>query len=177
MTTEYEKEDFATEHIGIVTAVVRRYAGKRIDESELHSIGLVGYAKALKKYNEIDVKVKFTTYAYGFILNEIQTVMREEFKKRSIRDTASLDYPMASGDSDGSLLGDVIGGKDNNYSLSDMQECISRLRLTKLEKKVLDLTVKGYKQNEIGEMTGYTKGYVNQVVKVIKDKLKIEMER
>lgn len=175
--SKYEKEDFAAENMGLINVAIKRYYG-RFDESELRSIALVGYAKALKYYEKTEGEGKFSTYAVTIMINEIQDVMRRDYKRQSIRQALSLDYPLAGKNMrKETLLGEVVGEKNDEYALMDLRDCIDKTRLLKTEKEVLQLKLDGFKEKEIAEKLGYSRSYVSLLAKNAKDKLKIEMER
>lgn len=77
--TEKEKRTLAEENISLVYYIVKRFENTNIDQDELLSVALVGYEKALSKFNP-DKKTKFSTFAYRCIQNEIYYFIRNEKK-------------------------------------------------------------------------------------------------
>lgn len=83
--TQYEKEqmlnDLASANIKTIYYVVNRlrHFDKMVSLDEMVSAGLVGYAKAIDKYDP-SRNVKFATFAINCIKNEISFCLRKERK-------------------------------------------------------------------------------------------------
>lgn len=83
-----EKEKMAEENMLLVYYVVKMFQSSGIPHDELTSIAMVGYAKALNKF-DTDRDVKFSTYAINCIKNEILFFLRKE--KRHMKNNISLN--------------------------------------------------------------------------------------
>ena len=109
--TPEEKDILATKNIPLIHSIVKKFANTGIEYSELLSAGLVGYAKALQTYLK-GKKVKFSTYAYRCIKNEILYFLRRE--KRHKDNDVSLFKPMST-DKNGNVM-----TVDSTISTEDM---------------------------------------------------------
>lgn len=77
--TMEEKDKLAEENIRLVPFVLKSLNNINHMYEELHSVGMVGYAKALDSYDKTR-NVKFPTYAIHCIRNEILFFLRKENK-------------------------------------------------------------------------------------------------
>lgn len=77
--TDKEKDDLAAENMALVYYIVSKFSNTNIDADELFSVALIGYEKALSKFNP-NRNTKFSTYAYRCIQNEIFYFIRGEKK-------------------------------------------------------------------------------------------------
>lgn len=124
-----EKNKTAEENMLLVYYVVKMFQNSGIPHDELTSIAMVGYAKALNKF-DTDRDVKFSTYAINCIKNEILFFLRKE--KRHMKNNVSLntilsldkngndlqlEETISDGDSDAKSLEDMIIDEDNKAIL------------------------------------------------------------
>lgn len=77
--TEKEKNELAAKNMPLVYYIVSKFGNTGIDPDELFSVALVGYEKALSKFNP-SKNTKFSTFAYRCIQNEIFYFIRGEKK-------------------------------------------------------------------------------------------------
>lgn len=77
--TAEEKDKLANENMALVYYIVSKFSNTNIDPDELFSVALVGYEKALSKFNPAKL-TKFSTFAYRCIQNEIFYFIRGEKK-------------------------------------------------------------------------------------------------
>ena len=66
----------ASENLGLVHALAKRFIGKGIEYEELYSAGCVGLVKAANKFDETKGYC-FSTYAVPVILGEIKALFRD----------------------------------------------------------------------------------------------------
>ena len=97
---DHEKDILATRNIPLVHSIVKKFANTGIEYSELLSAGFVGYAKGLDTYLK-GKNVKFSTYAYRCIKNEILYFLRRE--KRHRDNDVSLFKPIST-DKNGNVM-------------------------------------------------------------------------
>lgn len=81
--SDFEKEEMinelASKNIKMVYYVVNKFKSDAVTQDDLISAGMLGYAKALKKFNP-DRGVKLSTFAINCIKNEIRFCLRKENK-------------------------------------------------------------------------------------------------
>lgn len=70
------KTNLASENLGLVHALAKRFIGKGIEYEELYSAGCVGLVKAANKFDETKGYC-FSTYAVPVILGEIKALFRD----------------------------------------------------------------------------------------------------
>ena len=91
--TKLQKQEIAEANVRLVHYALRKIANTGYEYDELFSIAMLGYAKALDKY-DTDRNVKFSTYATKCITNEIFCFLRDEKKNKnniSFSTTLSID--------------------------------------------------------------------------------------
>lgn len=74
---EFLIEELAAKNIKTVYYVANKFSTYTVTQEDLISAGMLGYAKALKKFNP-DRGVKFSTFAINCIKNEIRFCLRKE---------------------------------------------------------------------------------------------------
>lgn len=114
-----EKENMAEENMLLVYYVVKMFQNSGIPHDELTSIAMVGYAKALNKF-DTSRDVKFSTYAINCIKNEILFFLRKE--KRHMKNNVSLNTILSLDKNGNDLqLEEIISDCDNDAkSLEDI---------------------------------------------------------
>lgn len=183
--TPEEKDLLAAKNIPLIHSIVKKFANTGIEYSELLSAGLVGYAKGLQTFMK-GKNVKFSTYAYRCIKNEILYFLRRE--KRHKDNDISLYKPMST-DKNGNVM-----TVDSTISTEDMgarsvEEQIEVNETVKIMLEVIDtyLTptealiikarygvggVKPKTQKEIADEIGMSQANVSKLEKGISDKIK-----
>jgi RNA polymerase sporulation-specific sigma factor len=84
------REQFIVGNMRLVLSLVRRFWAKNVNADDVFQAGCVGLIKAIDNF-DIDIGVKFSTYAVPMILGEIKRYLRDGNSlrvSRSIRDTA-----------------------------------------------------------------------------------------
>jgi len=87
---EGAREEFVIANMRLVLSVLQKYYNNKGNFDDLFQIGCVGLIKAIDNFN-INVGVKFSTYAVPMIMGEIRRYLRDTNSlrvSRSIRDTA-----------------------------------------------------------------------------------------
>lgn len=108
-----EKTELAEKNISLIYYIVKKFSNTGISYDELCSIAYVGYAKALDTF-EYDRNVKFSTYAYNCIKNEILFFLRKEKKHRE--NNTSMNKPLST-DKNGNTLD--VASTISNLDLGD----------------------------------------------------------
>lgn len=65
------------ENNGLVWSIVKRFMGRGYEAEDLYQIGVMGFIKAIKKF-DISFNVKLSTYAVPYILGEIKRFIRDD---------------------------------------------------------------------------------------------------
>ncbi len=84
------KEEYIKGNLRLVLSVIKRFSGSNENPDDLFQIGCIGLIKAINNFN-IELDVKFSTYAVPMIIGEIRRYMRDNNSirvSRSLRDTA-----------------------------------------------------------------------------------------
>ncbi len=71
-----EELEVVMEHEKLVYKIVSKYKGY-YDKDDLYQVGVIGLLNAYRNFNS-DYNVKFSTYAYTYILGEISKYVRED---------------------------------------------------------------------------------------------------
>ncbi|MBQ8389216.1 MAG: RNA polymerase sporulation sigma factor SigG [Clostridia bacterium] len=77
-------------NLRLVLSVIQRFSNRHDDMDDLFQVGCIGLIKAIDNFN-IDLDVKFSTYAVPMIIGEIRRYLRDNNAiriSRSVRDTA-----------------------------------------------------------------------------------------
>jgi RNA polymerase sporulation-specific sigma factor len=183
LLTKEEKEEIATENYSLVYYVVNKFLNSRVIYNELHSVAMVGYAKALNAF-DTERNVKFSTYAINCIKNEILFFLRKE--KKYMDNNVSLGT-ILSMDKNGNnlVLEDTISSEnlqvnsiEDDIVLCDDIDILKRalLHLTPKEQYIVTYRYgldKGIikTQKEIANKIGMSQANVSKLEKSILDKL------
>ncbi len=80
--------DQVLENEGLVYSIINKYHGY-YDKEDLYQVGIIGLIDASKKFDS-SMGVKFSTYAYKYILGEVTKYMRENVGLRVSREVLKL---------------------------------------------------------------------------------------
>ena len=86
----YLRDKFIEGNMRLVLSMVQRFRTDKVSADDLFQVGILGLIKALDNFN-INLNVKFSTYAVPMILGEIKRYIRESTALkvgRGIRDIA-----------------------------------------------------------------------------------------
>ncbi len=84
------KERYIRGNLRLVLSVIKRFSGTNENLDDLFQIGCIGLIKAIQNFN-LDLDVKFSTYAVPMIVGEVRRYLRDNNSirvSRSLRDTA-----------------------------------------------------------------------------------------
>ncbi len=87
---EKARERFIKGNLRLVLSIIKRFASSNENVDDLFQIGCIGLIKAIDNFN-VDLGVKFSTYAVPMIVGEIRRFLRDNNSirvSRSLRDTA-----------------------------------------------------------------------------------------
>lgn len=71
------REVLIEKNLGLVHHIVRRFLGRGYDPEDLFQIGVIGLMKAIDKF-DLELGVKFSTYAVPMITGEIKRFLRDD---------------------------------------------------------------------------------------------------
>lgn len=84
------REQLIEGNLRLVLSVVQRFAGRSDCMDDLFQVGVIGLIKAIDNFN-LDLDVKFSTYAVPMCIGEVRRYLRDDNPvrvSRSVRDTA-----------------------------------------------------------------------------------------
>lgn len=84
------REQLIEGNLRLVLSVVQRFAGRSDSMDDLFQVGVIGLIKAIDNFN-LDLDVKFSTYAVPMCIGEVRRYLRDDNPvrvSRSVRDTA-----------------------------------------------------------------------------------------
>lgn len=84
------KETFTIANVRLVLSIIRRFSKSKISPEDMFQAGMIGLIKSVENF-DLNVGVRFSTYAVPMIIGEIKRVLRTSNSmrvSRSIRDTA-----------------------------------------------------------------------------------------
>lgn len=84
------REDLINGNLRLVLSVVQRFSNRSENMDDLFQVGVIGLIKAIDNFN-LELEVKFSTYAVPMCIGEIRRFLRDDNPirvSRSMRDTA-----------------------------------------------------------------------------------------
>lgn len=180
-----EKDILAAKNIPLIHSIVKKFANTGIEYSELLSTGYVGYAKALDTFQK-GKNVKFSTYAYRCIKNEILYFLRRE--KRHKDNDVSLFKPIST-DKNGNVM--TVDSTISNQDMGErsVEEDVEMSETVKILLEIIDTylnkneayiiknryglgNIKPKTQKEIADEINMSQANVSKLEKGINDKIK-----
>ncbi|MBQ7333441.1 MAG: sigma-70 family RNA polymerase sigma factor, partial [Clostridia bacterium] len=82
------REKLITGNLRLVLSVIQRFGGRGESANDLFQVGYIGLIKAIDNFN-LDLDVKFSTYAVPMIIGEVRRHLRDNNSlriSRSMRD-------------------------------------------------------------------------------------------
>lgn len=107
-------DDIITNYERLVYSIVNKYSNES-NKEDLFQVGMIGVINASKKYNS-NIGVKFTSFAYKYILGEILKYLREDKNIRVSRDILN-DYRKICLEKD--RIYKEYGRTSNDYEISN----------------------------------------------------------
>ena len=188
--TDEDKNRLAEENMSLVQYVVKRFINTGIDYDELFSVALMGYVKAINSYNPTRVTkqgkpIKFSTFAYRCIENEIFYFIRNDKKVRektvSLQTTLSTDKNGNTLDLDSTLSTESQGELSLEEEIAKKEvigvllEIINN-ELTDKERLIIThrfgIRAENKTQNELAQMVNMSQANISKLEKNIMDKIK-----
>ena len=78
-------------NLRLVLSIIQRFTGKRENVDDLFQVGCIGLVKAVDNFN-VELDVKFSTYAVPMIIGEIRRYLRDNNSIRISRSVRDLAY-------------------------------------------------------------------------------------
>ncbi len=85
------REELICGNLRLVLSIIQRFGGRKESPDDLFQVGCIGLIKAVDNFN-IDLNVKFSTYAVPMIIGEIRRYLRDNNAIRISRSTRDLAY-------------------------------------------------------------------------------------
>ena len=88
---ETARQDLINGNLRLVLSIIQRFTGRKENMDDLFQVGCIGLVKAVDNFN-IDMDVKFSTYAVPMIIGEIRRYLRDNNAIRISRSVRDLAY-------------------------------------------------------------------------------------
>jgi RNA polymerase sporulation-specific sigma factor len=85
------RQDLIYGNLRLVLSIIQRFSGRKENMDDLFQVGCIGLIKAIDNFN-IDLNVKFSTYAVPMIIGEIRRYLRDNNSIRISRSVRDLAY-------------------------------------------------------------------------------------
>ena len=88
---EKARQDLIYGNLRLVLSIIQRFTGRKENLDDLFQVGCIGLVKAVDNFN-IELDVKFSTYAVPMIIGEIRRYLRDNNSIRISRSVRDLAY-------------------------------------------------------------------------------------
>ena len=88
---ENARKDLIYGNLRLVLSIIQRFSGRKENPDDLFQVGCIGLVKAVDHFN-VDMDVKFSTYAVPMIIGEIRRYLRDNNSIRISRSVRELAY-------------------------------------------------------------------------------------
>ena len=88
---ENARKDLIYGNLRLVLSIIQRFSGRRESMEDLFQVGCIGLVKAVDHFN-MDMDVRFSTYAVPMIIGEIRRYLRDNNAIRVSRSVRELAY-------------------------------------------------------------------------------------
>ncbi len=88
---EFARDEFIIANLRLVLSVVQRFCSNKGKADDMFQVGCVGLIKAMENFN-MDLNVKFSTYAVPMIIGEIRRFLRDNTPVRVTRSLRDIAY-------------------------------------------------------------------------------------
>ena len=88
---EAAREELINGNLRLVLSIIQRFTGRREAMDDLFQVGCIGLVKAVDNFN-VEMDVKFSTYAVPMIIGEIRRYLRDNNAIRISRSVRDLAY-------------------------------------------------------------------------------------
>ena len=153
------RDKLIEDNMMLVYYIIRKYYPTFINDEDIVQCGMVGLCQAAEYYDE--KQGKFSTLASKLILNNVSNEIRSRMKHANVK---SLDYQIRTKDGHCTVADTIVGDEDVDYFDLDFFNDT----LTEREKKIVDLRLDGYTQQEIGHDIHVSQETVSGTLKKLK---------
>ncbi|MGI6269617.1 MAG: RNA polymerase sporulation sigma factor SigK [Candidatus Howiella sp.] len=184
-TGDAAARDTLIEHnLRLVAHIVKKYAGERVEQDDLISIGTIGLIKAVGTFNS-EKKIRLATYAARCIENEILMYFRS--LKKTAQDVLISDPVDTDKDGNTLTLIDIISDDTNIVDEIDLKIKSRQLKkfiLERLDDREREILIYRYglggtedlTQREVAKRLGISRSYVSRIEKKALEKLKTSFD-
>jgi len=88
---ENARSELISGNLRLVLSIIQRFTGRRENMDDLFQVGCIGLVKAVDNFN-VEMDVKFSTYAVPMIIGEIRRYLRDNNAIRISRSMRDLAY-------------------------------------------------------------------------------------
>ena len=88
---EEARQELIQGNLRLVLSIIQRFSGRRENKDDLFQVRCIGLVKAVDNFN-VDLDVKFSTYAVPMIIGEIRRYLRDNNAIRISRSVRDLAY-------------------------------------------------------------------------------------
>ena len=88
---EEARKELINGNLRLVLSIIQRFTGRRENPDDLFQVGCIGLVKAVDNFN-VEMDVKFSTYAVPMIIGEIRRYLRDNNAIRISRSVRDLAY-------------------------------------------------------------------------------------
>lgn len=88
---EEARRELINGNLRLVLSIIQRFSGRRESMDDLFQVGCIGLVKAVDNFN-VELDVKFSTYAVPMIIGEIRRYLRDNNAIRISRSVRDLAY-------------------------------------------------------------------------------------
>ena len=88
---ENARQELISGNLRLVLSIIQRFTGRRENMDDLFQVGCIGLVKAVDNFN-VEMDVKFSTYAVPMIIGEIRRYLRDNNAIRISRSVRDLAY-------------------------------------------------------------------------------------
>lgn len=88
---EDARQELISGNLRLVLSIIQRFSGRRESMDDLFQVGCIGLVKAVDNFN-VEMDVKFSTYAVPMIIGEIRRYLRDNNSIRISRSVRDLAY-------------------------------------------------------------------------------------
>jgi len=85
------RQELIDGNLRLVLSIIQRFTGRRENLDDLFQVGCIGLIKAVDNFN-LDLDVKFSTYAVPMIIGEVRRYLRDNNAIRVSRSVRDLAY-------------------------------------------------------------------------------------
>lgn len=154
--------------------LIYSYANKKhISAEKWYDVLAIAICKAARTFDSD--KGKFSTWAYRFMDNELRTCWNKENKKSKIPESFMLSYDATNNNEDVEYNDSYINCFSDIEAYEDIVQSTMMLDIVNdmndIEKRVFELVLSGYMQQEIAAEVGRTRQQVGRIVNGIRCKV------